>query len=87
MVAAKQAARVLANVERMVAIELLSAAQALELRGVAGAGVGTRAAYETIRGRVPPLAEDRPLGQDVDTLCNMITEGVLEIAVNSLRNA
>jgi histidine ammonia-lyase len=81
MVAARQAARVLDNVERMVAIELLCAAQALDLRGPAQAGIGTAAALAAIRGHVPPLIEDRALGEDVDALCRLVDEGELEGAV------
>jgi histidine ammonia-lyase len=85
MVAARQAARVLDNVERMVAIELLCAAQALDLRGAAQAGIGTSAALAAIRRHVPPILEDRPLGEDVDALCLLIDEGELETAVRSAR--
>ena len=78
MVAARQAARVFDNVERMVAIELLCGAQALELRGRANAGVGTQAALSSIRERVSPLREDRPLRGDVETICELIEGGALE---------
>jgi histidine ammonia-lyase len=59
-----------------VAIELLAAAEALDLRGTDRLGTGTRAAYAAVRAIVAPLLEDRPLGDDVerlaaalDTLC------------------
>jgi histidine ammonia-lyase len=75
MVAARQASRVLDNVERMVAIELLCGAQALELRGVTHAGRGTREAYSLIRDHAAPVVEDRPLGGDVEAMCRLIGEG------------
>ena len=49
-----------------IAIELLCAAQALDLRGVGSAGAGTRAAHAIVSAHVAPLLEDRPVGEDVD---------------------
>ncbi len=77
MVAARQAARVLDNVERMVAIELLCAAQALDLRGPDAAGHGTRAAHALIRTCASGLLDDRPLTADVDAICGLIDRGEL----------
>jgi histidine ammonia-lyase len=75
-VAVRQARRLLENARRVVAIELLAAAEALDLRGTDRLGTGTRAAYAAVRAIVAPLLEDRPLGDDVerlaaalDTLC------------------
>ena len=65
----------------MVAIELVCAAQAVELRGVAHAGTGTRAAHAALRERVALLIEDRPLAADVAVVCSLIEEGTLQQAV------
>ena len=67
-VAVRQARRLLENGRRVVAIELLAAAEALDLRGTDGLGTGTRAAYAAVRAIVAPLLEDRPLGDDVERL-------------------
>jgi histidine ammonia-lyase len=75
MVAARQAGRVIDNAQRIVAIELLCAAQALELRGIEQAGKGSRAAYARIRERSAPLTEDRPLADDVDSVSAAIGRG------------
>ncbi|MGD9765704.1 MAG: histidine ammonia-lyase [Candidatus Binatia bacterium] len=75
MVAARQAARVLENTAHMVAIELLCAAQALELRGIARAGAGTRAAHTAVRRVSAPLHDDRPLTGDVDAVLALIDGG------------
>lgn len=77
MLAARHAARVLDNVARLVAIELLCAAQALDLRTVASAGVGTRAAHALVRAHVAPVIEDRPLAGDVDAVFELIETGEL----------
>lgn len=78
MVAARQAARVADNVERMLAIELLCAAQALDLRGPERAGGGTRALHAALRQQAAPLDEDRPLGGDVDAVVRLIDGGAFD---------
>lgn len=83
MVAARQAAQVLDNVERMSAIDLVCAAQALDLRGAATTGAGTRAAQAIIRECVAPLIEDRPLQEDVAAVCYLIDDGTLVDAVDA----
>ena len=67
MLAARHAARVLDGARRLVAIELLCGAHALELRQ---AGAGTRAAYDAIRRVAAPLADDRGLRDDVPPPCS-----------------
>jgi histidine ammonia-lyase len=72
MVAARLTRQVADNVARMLAIELLCAAQALDLRGAAAAGAGVRAAHQLLRREVPRLTADRPLTRDVDAALAMI---------------
>jgi histidine ammonia-lyase len=67
-VAVRQARRLLENGRRVVAIELLAAAEAADLVGVESLGAGTRALQRTIRSLVAPLVEDRGLGPDVERL-------------------
>lgn len=68
-VGVRQARRLLENARRVVAIELLAAAEAVDVAGAAdGLGRGTRAAYGAIRAVVAPLLADRPLGGDVERL-------------------
>ena len=50
----------------MVAIEALTAAQAIDLRRGGALGAGTRGIYDAVRAAVPMLVEDRELGPDVD---------------------
>jgi histidine ammonia-lyase len=78
MLAARHAARVCDNVERVVAIELLCAAQALDLRGIERAGAGTRAAHAVVRARAAPLVEDRPLAPDVEEVVALIDAGAFD---------
>jgi len=81
MVAARHVSQVIDNVRRMLAIELLCAAQALDLRGPEDAGTGTRAVHALLRSRSEPIVEDRPLQEDVDVVCGLIDGGQLEEAV------
>lgn len=77
MLAARHAARVLDGVRRLVAIELLCGAQALDLRGAADAGAGTRAVLERVRAVAPPLGDDRGLRPDVEAVADLIDAGDL----------
>ncbi len=69
--AAQSALRLGTQLERLrllVAIELIMAAQALELRDPVALGAGTEAAYRATRELVSPVDDDRPLGVDVERL-------------------
>ena len=48
-IAARKAGEILKNVRRVLAIELMCACQAIDLRGDKGLGVGTQAAYDCVR--------------------------------------
>jgi len=73
-VGVRQARRILENGRRVVAIELLAAAEAVDLAGVDGLAPGTRAVHERVRGLVTPLVKDRPLGADVERLAAALGE-------------
>ncbi len=77
--AARHALEIVANVRQITAIELLTAAQAIDLRpdGPARLGRGTTRAYTAIRDRVAFLDHDRPLTPDIDTLAELIQSGQL----------
>ncbi|MDQ6835375.1 MAG: aromatic amino acid lyase, partial [Actinomycetota bacterium] len=67
----------LGRLRRLVAIELLVAAQALELRGAVRLGGGTQAAYLWVRESVTALEDDRPLGEEVERLAGGLSDGGL----------
>ena len=71
-VAVRQARRLLENARRVVAIELLAAAEAVDLTGTEGLAAGTRAIHAAVRALVAPLLEDRPLGDDVERLASAL---------------
>jgi histidine ammonia-lyase len=85
-IAMRQAREILANVEAVVAIELLCAAQAYDL--VCGerrleAGRGTREAYAVIRRHVPFLEADRDLYRDIETMTAVLRSGDIVAAVEA----
>jgi histidine ammonia-lyase len=83
--AALHARRVLANVQRILAVELLCAAQALDFRLalVPGtmAGGGVAAAHASIRARIAHVEEDREPGPDLDAALDLVRSGTLALLV------
>ncbi|MDH5462368.1 MAG: histidine ammonia-lyase, partial [Candidatus Bathyarchaeota archaeon] len=75
------ATEILRNVERIVAIELLCAAQGVEFRGPEKLGQGTGVAYSLIRERTPILKEDRVISKDIEVVTKLIRSGDLVEAV------
>ena len=62
---------------RMVAHELICAAQAIDLRGCGPLGRGTRVAYDCVRERVPRLVDETEWEPDVAGLVDLIADGEL----------
>ncbi len=80
----RQSREILGNVENVVAIELLCAAQAYDLiteKKPMKGGVGTRVAYEVIRSHVPYLENDRDLSRDIETMVTVLRSGEIVEAV------
>jgi histidine ammonia-lyase len=75
--AALKAREVSRNVRRVIAIELLCGAQALEFRESLRPGSGVAAAHDFIRGAVPHLENDRPQTPDIERLSEMVRDGSL----------
>ncbi len=63
---------------RVVAIELLSACQALEFRKPLQPGTGVRLAYDAVRALVPALTADRPPAPDIERLAQALRGGLLD---------
>jgi histidine ammonia-lyase len=61
---------------RVVAIELLSAAQLLEFRKPLKPGKGVLAAYARVRALVPALTADRPPAPDIERLAELVLAGL-----------
>jgi histidine ammonia-lyase len=84
-IAGRHARSVLANVERVLAIELVCAAQALDLRldelatdgARPAAGTGVMAAHAVVRSRIERLGDDRELSPDLAAATEIVRSGVL----------
>jgi histidine ammonia-lyase len=71
--------RVLENAERVVAIELLCAAQGVEFLHPRKPGRGTGALHAAVRARVPRLEDDRILSDEIETVAALVsTRGFLD---------
>jgi histidine ammonia-lyase len=83
-IAMRQSREILENVENVVAIEMLCAAQAYDLiteKNPMSLGVGACAAYKVIRHHVPYLDRDRELYQDIETMVKVLRSGEIVEAV------
>jgi histidine ammonia-lyase len=79
--AAHKSTNILENCQYVVAIELLTAAQAVHLRGDSGLGKGTKMIYQLIRKVARPLTQDRSSHEDIERVFGLVKEGVISDAV------
>ena len=79
MTAALKARSVVENVRTCLAIELLVAAQALDLRQPIRPAARVAEAHRRIRDAVPHLDEDRQLNRDIEAVCRLVDDGVLDL--------
>lgn len=64
--------QVIANAERVLALELLAAGQALQFYPLASLAPGTRAALALLREHVAPYTQDRMLAPDIEAATKLI---------------
>jgi histidine ammonia-lyase len=81
--AALKARQITRHLRQVLAIELLTAAQALDLRLPLIPGAGSRAAHDVLRTRVPSLDTDRFLSADLATALAVVEDGALLAAVEA----
>jgi histidine ammonia-lyase len=74
--AARKLRTVVSNVRKVLAIEYLAAAQAIEF-GKGRLGEGTQYAYDMLRREIPRLAEDREMYLDMAKAEELLAKGVL----------
>jgi histidine ammonia-lyase len=75
MTAALKLRTICENAEHLLAIELLSGAEALEFRRPLKGGVGVEQAYERVRSISPAVNEDRSLSSDIERVAIAIRNG------------
>lgn len=76
-IAARKFVQILRNAENVVAMEMLSATQALDLLKPHQPAATVKAAHEKIREKVPFATKDRVFSKDVQMIREMISEDVL----------
>lgn len=84
-IAARKASKIVENVEKIVAIELFYAAQALDFRmkenGVTEPdkilGKGTNIAYQRVRKSIPFITLDRPIYRQIEAAIKLVQSGEL----------
>jgi histidine ammonia-lyase len=84
--AARHALQIIENVETILAIELMTAAQGLDFRGArqgVGLGAGTHAAYHRIRSSLPFLGRDAIIYPHIQQALAMIQDGSLLEELNT----
>jgi histidine ammonia-lyase len=75
--------QVLANTERVLAIELLAAAQGVEFLAPLEPGAGVAATRSFVRSLSPRLIEDRPLSGEIEAMADAIRDDSLLAAVET----
>ncbi len=82
--AARKCRQAVTNATRVLACELLCAAQGLEFHTGLRPGRGALAAYQHIRQHVRPLGRDRTLHRDLEAVERLIRSGSLLMAVEDI---
>ncbi len=87
-IAGRQARLIIRNVERILAIELMAAAQGIDFRREAmpdaHLGQGTQVAYDLVRSRVPFLEHDDVMYPHMDAMHELVASGALRDLVRPL---
>jgi histidine ammonia-lyase len=73
--AARHAVQVIDNVSKVLAIDLICAAEAAEFVGAEGLAPATRVLYDKVRAVVPPVVEDRSTSNDIEQVANALLAG------------
>jgi histidine ammonia-lyase len=76
--AARKLWTALDNTALVLAVEVLCAVQGIDHRSPLRPAPVTGALVEAVRRVVPPLAADRPIGQEIETVAGLIEEGGLD---------
>jgi len=84
MTAALKLRTIVENAERLFAIELLTAAAAIDFRRPLRAGAGVEVAYEKLRALAPPLDDDRSMHLEIERVAESIRMGQFDSEWTSL---
>ncbi|MEL7422766.1 MAG: histidine ammonia-lyase [Bacteroidota bacterium] len=76
-ISGRKALRVCENVEKILAVELLCAAQAMDFHRPLRSSAFLEAAHQQIREQIPTATEDRIFGQDIELAIQLVQSGQL----------
>jgi histidine ammonia-lyase len=80
-IAARKAREILENVRKVISMEILGAAQAIDLRGKKQLGRGTEAAYNVVREHTSFIDVDRVMYKEINTVEDVVKQNLLVEAV------
>ncbi len=83
-ISARKCRQIVENVENVIAIELVCAAQAMDLFTNLKPGEGTMAAYDVIREKICHLEQDRVTSEDIDAMRRLMRTGKIIQAVEEM---
>lgn len=75
MTSARKLKQIVHNTQVVLTIEMVAAAQAIDLRKIKHLGKGTKKTYKALRSKVPPLKNDRIISEDIQKAIQLITGG------------
>lgn len=76
-IAARKAREIYMNARKVLAMEIMAACQAIDLRGNKGLGVGTDVAYNIVREQISKVVDDRVMYLDINKCEEIIDSNVL----------
>jgi histidine ammonia-lyase len=82
-IAVRKCGEIVRNVQTVLAIEMMAAAQAMDFYKGKKPGRGTRVAYELIREKVPFMVDDRVMYPDIEAIRQLIASNTILDAVES----
>ncbi|GAA0862282.1 histidine ammonia-lyase [Paraclostridium tenue] len=80
-IAARKAKEIMENTRDVLAMEILGAVQAIDLRGKKKLGVGTEAAYNLVRSHINFIEKDIVMYKEINKCAQMIKENLIVEAV------
>jgi len=75
-IAARKAKNILNNVQKVLAMEMLCACQAIDLRGNKGLGKGSKIVYDIVRDKIPKINEDRVMYEVINKCEDILKSGI-----------
>jgi histidine ammonia-lyase len=83
-VSARKLRQIVTNVKHSLAIEIMTAAAGIDQRKPLRPSRGVEAAQATVRAKVAPMTEDRPLYRDIEAVAELVESGALVGAVETV---